>query len=169
MKRVVRIGGRDCQVVFENHGSRIEGSLTWGEQQAQTLACGYVEVGPGLYSLLLDGKSLEARVTGSAGRWTVEIAGIRFDAEVFDPKEWAAATSSFGPRGRQSITSPMPGKVVRVLVDEGAMVEQGQGLVVVEAMKMQNELKAPKPGKVVALAARAGASVAAGEALVTLE
>ena len=63
----------------------------------------------------------------------------------------------------------MPGKVVRVLVEEGATVEEGHGLIVVEAMKRQNEMKAPRKGKVVVLAARAGASVTAGEVLVTLE
>jgi biotin carboxyl carrier protein len=63
----------------------------------------------------------------------------------------------------------MPGKVVCVLVTEGESVVPGQGLVVVEAMKMQNELKSPKTGCVIKIAARAGATVAAGEVLVTLE
>jgi biotin carboxyl carrier protein len=63
----------------------------------------------------------------------------------------------------------MPGKVVCVLVQEGEPVVPGQGLVVVEAMKMQNELKSPKTGVVTKIAARAGATVAAGEVLVTLE
>jgi biotin carboxyl carrier protein len=63
----------------------------------------------------------------------------------------------------------MPGKVVRVLVSAGDAVEEGQGLVVVEAMKMQNEMKAPKDGKVTAVSAKEGASIAAGQVLVTLE
>ena len=63
----------------------------------------------------------------------------------------------------------MPGKVVRVLVAQGDQVEAGQGLVIVEAMKMQNELKAPRAGKVVAVAAAAGATVNAGEILATIE
>jgi len=62
----------------------------------------------------------------------------------------------------------MPGKVVRVLVAEGDTVEAGQGLLVVEAMKMQNEIKAPRSGRVVALAAREGATVAAGDPLATI-
>ena len=63
----------------------------------------------------------------------------------------------------------MPGKVVRVLVSEGEQVEAGAGLVVVEAMKMQNELKSPKTGRVVRIAAQPGATVNAGEVLVTIE
>jgi biotin carboxyl carrier protein len=63
----------------------------------------------------------------------------------------------------------MPGKVVRLLVAAGDSVEAGQGIVVVEAMKMQNELKAPRAGKVTALAAKMGATVSAGEVLATIE
>jgi biotin carboxyl carrier protein len=62
----------------------------------------------------------------------------------------------------------MPGKVIRLLVREGDTVEAGQGLVVVEAMKMQNEMKSPKAGQVVKLSAHVGATVAAGEVLVVI-
>jgi biotin carboxyl carrier protein len=62
----------------------------------------------------------------------------------------------------------MPGKVVRVLVAAGDVVEAGQGLLVVEAMKMQNEIKAPRSGQVISLTAREGATVAAGEPLATI-
>jgi biotin carboxyl carrier protein len=62
----------------------------------------------------------------------------------------------------------MPGKIVRVLAAVGDMVEAGQGVVVVEAMKMQNEMKAPRAGRVVTLSAREGASVSAGEVLATI-
>jgi biotin carboxyl carrier protein len=62
----------------------------------------------------------------------------------------------------------MPGKVVRVLVAVGDAVEAGQGIVVVEAMKMQNEMKAPRAGKVIAIAAKTGATVTAGEVLATV-
>ncbi|HSB13592.1 MAG TPA: acetyl-CoA carboxylase biotin carboxyl carrier protein subunit, partial [Bryobacteraceae bacterium] len=65
--------------------------------------------------------------------------------------------------------APMPGKVVRVLAAEGDLVEAGQGLLVVEAMKMQNEVKAPKAGRVAALAAREGGTVAAGDVLAVIE
>ena len=63
----------------------------------------------------------------------------------------------------------MPGKVVRVLVNVGDSVDVGQGLVVVEAMKMQNEMKAARPGRVTEVRARAGETVSAGDTLVVLE
>jgi biotin carboxyl carrier protein len=74
-----------------------------------------------------------------------------------------------GREGVETITAPMPGKVVRVLVAPGDAVEAGQGLVVVEAMKMQNEMKASLAGRVATVPAREGATVAAGEVLATIE
>jgi len=70
---------------------------------------------------------------------------------------------------RQRISSPMPGRVVRLLAGEGEAVEAGQGVIVVEAMKMQNEMKAPKSGKLVLLAVNEGDAVGAGETLAEVE
>jgi biotin carboxyl carrier protein len=74
-----------------------------------------------------------------------------------------------GLEGRQTLSAPMPGKVVRILVNEGDPVERGQGLVVIEAMKMQNELKSPKAGRVVSISASEGAAVAAADVLAVVE
>ena len=71
--------------------------------------------------------------------------------------------------GRESILAPMPGKIVRLLVAPGDSVEAGQGIIVIEAMKMQNELKARRSGRVVALPVREGETVAAGAVLATFE
>jgi biotin carboxyl carrier protein len=152
MKRLVNIGGV---------------TLKTEDLEALNLDC--LEVEPGVYSVLMGARSVEVRVWQNPAGVSVELMGVTLDAEVLDPRETGPRRAGIGPHGRQSITSPMPGKVVRVLVEKGAMVEAGQGLVVVEAMKMQNEMKAPKAGKVVALPARAGANVNAGEVLVTLE
>jgi biotin carboxyl carrier protein len=75
------------------------------------------------------------------------------------------ASSKFSLEGPQRIDAPMPGKVVRVLVKVGDEVQEGQGLVVVEAMKMENELRSPKAGKVVELLAVEGAAVESGSKL----
>ena len=86
-----------------------------------------------------------------------------------DPKRLRSAPSSEGHDPEASpIVAPMPGKVVRVLVGVGSRVEAGAGVVVVEAMKMQNEMKAPRAGKVLSMSAKAGATVAAGEILATI-
>src|SRR5262249_20348192 len=124
---------------------------------------------PNVYSILLDGHSYEARVEPGADGLAVVIDGHRFEIEVTDPRAWGRRGGRRGASGAETISAPMPGKVVRVLVAEGDAVEPGQGIVVVEAMKMQNEMKTARTGRVVTLAAREGTTVAAGETLATIE
>ena len=126
-------------------------------------------VEPGVYSVLLDGRSYEARIEQTDGGVIVFIDGHRFEVEIHDPRRWSRQSGRQGREGRLLVTAPMPGKIVRLLVAEGQTVEAGQGLLVVEAMKMQNEMKAPKAGHVVSLTAREGATVAAGEVLAAIE
>jgi biotin carboxyl carrier protein len=89
--------------------------------------------------------------------------------EVFDPRDLRAGPGSSSNHGRQEITASMPGKVIRVLVSQGETVEEGQGLIVVEAMKMQNEMKSPKGGMVMEVRVGPDATVSAGEVLVVVE
>jgi len=124
---------------------------------------------PGVYSVLMGGRSYEARVEEHPDCLVVVIDGYRFETEVRDPRSWSPKTSGRGGDGVQAVTAPMPGKVVRVLVAAGDTVEPGQGLVVVEAMKMQNEMKAPRAGKVLSVPAKEGVTVSAGDVLATLE
>lgn len=130
---------------------------------------GAVEIGPGVYSVLLGEQSHEVRIIEGRDSLAVEVNGRAVEIRLLDPRESASSTGAGEQSGRRDVRAPMPGKVVCVLVEEGASVVTGQGLVVVEAMKMQNELKSPKTGRVLKISARAGATVAAGEALVTLE
>jgi biotin carboxyl carrier protein len=122
-------------------------------------------VEPGVYLILSAGRSFEVRVDGS----TVSVGGRTFEFEVVDPRRWNRERGGSHSEGRQNIAAAMPGKVVRVLVSEGDVVEAGQGLVVVEAMKMQNEMEAPRSGRVVALSVAPGATVSAGQILVAIE
>jgi biotin carboxyl carrier protein len=124
---------------------------------------------PCVYSVLMDGRSYEARVEETPGGLIVVIDGFRFEIEIRDPRRWARQSGAAGSHGIQQLSAPMPGKVVRVLVSAGESVEAGQGLVVVEAMKMQNEIKAPRAGKILTVPAKETATVTAGETLVTLE
>ena len=123
---------------------------------------------PGVYSVLMGGRSYDASVEERPGGIVVVIDGYRFEIEVRDPRRWSRNSGGQGGEGVQSIATPMPGKVVRVLVSPGDAVEAGQGLVVVEAMKMQNEMKAARAGKVLTVPAKEGATVAAGEVLATI-
>lgn len=128
-----------------------------------------LEVEPGIYSVLLNGRSYEVRLEPGEGHSIAAVEGRRFAVEVEDPRASRRTSSGVYREGRQSVAAPMPGRVVRLLVGEGERVEAGQGLVVVEAMKMQNEMKAPKAGRVVSLAVRQGDTVAAGETLAMIE
>lgn len=124
-----------------------------------------VEVEPGVYSILRDGASYEARVVGSE----IIIDGCRFPIEADDPREWKRRDAGAVGGGHASITALMPGKIVRVLVAEGDEVAAGQGIVVVEAMKMQNEMKSPRDGCVTSIPVRPGDSVNAGAVLASIE
>lgn len=109
------------------------------------------------------------RKTGE-GAMEITIGGEVFNAHVSDPRALPTVGSASGAAsGRARITAPMPGKIVRVLVEQGAEVVAGDGLLVVEAMKMQNEIKAPKSGVVIELHVEQGATVAAGDVLVIVE
>jgi biotin carboxyl carrier protein len=124
---------------------------------------------PGVYSVLLDGRCYEARVEEHPGMLVVVIDGYRFEIDVRDPRRLRRGAAGRGVDGVQTISAPMPGKVVRVLVAAGDTVEAGQGLLVVEAMKMQNELKSPRAGKMLTISTNEGATVAPGEVLATIE
>jgi biotin carboxyl carrier protein len=125
---------------------------------------------PGVYAVLLDGRSYDVYVEETqAGGLVIDIDGHHFEIAVRDPREWSPQAARTGGAAVQAIVSPMPGKVVRVLVAVGDAVEKGQAIVVVEAMKMQNELKSNRSGRVLAMAAKEGATVTAGELLATIE
>jgi len=126
-----------------------------------------VEIAPGIFSILLDGKSHEVRITPTpAGTLTLQTGRQEFTAEVLDPRAWRGRRhGALEAEGRQQILAPMPGKIVRVLVQTGDKVQAGQGLLVVEAMKMQNEIRSPKSGTVERLLAKEGQPVNAGELL----
>lgn len=124
---------------------------------------------PDVYSVLLNGHSYDARVEEHPGSLVVIIDDFRFEIEIRDPRRWVPQSAGRGHDGLQIVTAAMPGKVVRLLVAAGDTVETGQGLVVVEAMKMQNEMKAQRAGRVLSVSVREGATVSAGETLVTIE
>ncbi len=124
-----------------------------------------------IVSILLGGKAYEVKRERSlTGEMHMIVGSARYASEVQDPRSLktrrAQAGTSAGP---QKLTAPMPGKVVRILVPEKAEVEAGQGVIVVEAMKMQNELKSPKKGVVTRIMAAVGATVNAGDPLVVIE
>jgi biotin carboxyl carrier protein len=123
-----------------------------------------------ILSLLLGTDSYEIRRDAAAATPRVVIGEESFAYEVRDPRSLGArrakVASSDGPK---KIKAPMPGKVVRIIAAEGSVVEMGQGVIVIEAMKMQNELKSPKSGVVKKIMAAEGATVNAGDALAEID
>jgi biotin carboxyl carrier protein len=117
-------------------------------------------------SLLIDGRSYELRRDADK----IAFDGAVYLTEVRDPRSLrgrrSAAATAEGPK---QVTAPMPGKVVRVIAPEGTEVELGAGVVVIEAMKMQNEMKSPKRGIVKKISAPEGATVNAGDTLAIIE
>ena len=128
-----------------------------------------VEVEPGVFSVLVRGRSFEVRLPAGGPATSVSVEGRRFSVEVRNPRDASRGSKSALGSGRQNVVAPMPGKVVRLLVKQGDAVETGQGLAVVEAMKMQNEMKATRSARVLEVRVRDGDTVAAGETLVVLE
>ncbi len=132
------------------------------------------ELAPGVLSALLTmpdgsvrsfGLVADARADGDG----LLVDGRRLAYEVTDPRSLRAGGAAAGAAGPKALKAPMPGRVVRVMVAEGDTVEAGQGCVVIEAMKMQNELKAPKAGTVTKLRAAEGETVAANAVLLVVE
>jgi biotin carboxyl carrier protein len=137
----------------------------------ELVAVDAVEIAPNILSILLEGQSFEISVTPSPdGKLKLQTGSQEFTAEVIDPRAWSGRRhGSVEAEGRQQIVAPMPGKVVRLLVKAGDHVEAGQGLLVVEAMKMQNEIRSPKSGVVERVLAREGQPVNAGEILAWID
>ena len=122
---------------------------------------------PGGYSLLFDNRVVEVAVTDTRGEVVVHLPSISVPVSI-DAGRRRGKTAGQAD-GEQRIAAPMPGRVVRVLVQPGDEVELRQPLVVVEAMKMENELRAPKAGRVKEVAVEPGASVEAGRLLIVIE
>ncbi|MEO6222315.1 MAG: biotin/lipoyl-containing protein [Vicinamibacterales bacterium] len=123
-------------------------------------------------SLLFDagGRSVDAAATPfSGGEWLVQLAHVDVPVVVDRQRHARGGQPTAGGAGQQRVKAPMPGRVLRVLVKPGDTVAHRQGLVVVEAMKMENELTAPKAGTVTDVAVTEGMSVEAGRLLVVIE
>ncbi len=125
---------------------------------------------PDVLSVLIDGKGFEIKREQSAPDMHLWVGSARYAAELRDPRSLRSRRDQAeDDQGPKKLIAPMPGKVVRVLTPEKTQVEAGQGLVVVEAMKMQNELKSPKKGVVQKVLAAEGANVNAGDVLAIVE
>jgi biotin carboxyl carrier protein len=121
-------------------------------------------------SLIIDGTAYEIKREQSPTDLHMWVRSTRYKTELRDPRSLRARRAAAGTNeGPQKLLAPMPGKVVRIIATEGSAIEQGKGLLVVEAMKMQNELKSPKTGTVSKIMVAEGANVNAGDVLAIVE
>ena len=160
----VTVNGRDYRVELDQR----EGGAWIGRVNGEEIAVNSAHTASGVLSLLIGGQSYQ--VVANSAQQQVAIGGARYAVEVRDPRSWktrrARARADEGPR---KLVAPMPGKVVRVIAQPGTQVEQGSGVIVIEAMKMQNELKSPKKGTVAKVLVTEGAAVNPGDVLAVIE
>jgi biotin carboxyl carrier protein len=164
MKYLVTIEGREIPVEVDGREVRVEGRLV--EAHLSPVP------GTPLRHLLLSGGSLTLAMGRSEpGRWEVQFHGARLQAEVVDERTRHIWSLTGGPARPEAmdLKAPMPGLVVRVLAEPGQLVEAGQGLIVLEAMKMENELKARAGGRIRAVRAAPGHAVEKGQVLVEFD
>jgi biotin carboxyl carrier protein len=125
---------------------------------------------PDVLSIVIDGHAYEVKRERTPSDTHLWVKNSRFAVEVRDPRSLRSRRAKAGStEGPQKIIAPMPGKIVRILATAGAAVQAGQGIIVVEAMKMQNEMKSPKAGKVKQVLVADGATVNAGDVLAIIE
>jgi biotin carboxyl carrier protein len=128
--------------------------------------------GQPVYSLIVDGRSFEGFVYPGEEEWEVLIMGRQFPIKVEDEREKrlrAAAGGSVSDTGEYHLKAPMPGMVVSILVEEGQKIEKGQVLLILESMKMQNELKSPRDGTVGRMRVKPGESVEQRQTLLSVQ
>ena len=124
---------------------------------------------PNVLSLRLGDKAFEVKCERVGSDIHIWVGSQRFAAEIRDPRSLRGRIRAADDEGPRKLTAPMPGKVVRLLLSQGSSVDAGAGVLVVEAMKMQNEVKSPKKGTVQKILVAEGAAVNAGDVLAIVE
>lgn len=166
MKYYVRIGDEEHVVLLDAEGAHVDGrDLAASLSGVDGTPVRTVTIGNAVARVVV-------RRGGTRGAYTLWIDGFRFEVEALDERSRSIrelAGAKAGPAGPRPLTAPMPGLIVRVNVRIGDAVQAGQGLVVMEAMKMENELRAPAAGRVKSVLASPGAAVEKGAMLIELE
>lgn len=133
----------------------------------KTLELDWVRTGENEASILVDGASVDAAVEKTSEGFAVLIRGDRFDVDLKDAVK-GVALGKVAHTGPLKLTAPMPGKIVKVLVSAGDPVEAGRGVLVMEAMKMENELKAARAGTIQEIRVKEGQAVEMGALLLVI-
>jgi glutaconyl-CoA/methylmalonyl-CoA decarboxylase subunit gamma len=159
----VTLGDTTTRVSVETKGGRTVVRIGDGPERVVDVARPEARV----LSLVLDGRAFDVGAVRTDDGYDVDVQGVRHSVGVIDPRRKALRMAAGS--GKNALKTTMPGRVVRTLVKEGDTVTAGQPVIVIEAMKMENELKAPRAGAIKRIAVDAGALVEAGTVLVEME
>jgi biotin carboxyl carrier protein len=164
MKYEAEIRGQQVSVELEQSGERITARVGDRDYDLE-----FFRPEEGVYTFLAGDRVYEAHVSPlDETTLRVQIGSLAFTTKIIDRKH-RRSTVEHTIEGRQNLVAPMPGRVVRVLLSAGDEVAPGQGVIVVEAMKMQNEIKSPKAGHLVEVRVAEGATVNANQVLAVVE
>ncbi|GLH72476.1 acetyl-CoA carboxylase biotin carboxyl carrier protein subunit [Geothrix limicola] len=169
MKRTLLLGkeSHDVELLHQDGVT----TLIW---EGQSQPVDILELEPGCYSILLDGRSVEVRLDAAKSpdpethAYRAMLYDGAYEFALVDPRRALLSASGGAGAGGGILASPMPGKIVKLLVKAGDAVQEGQTLLVMEAMKMQNELKTNTTGTVATVHVQEGATVETGAALITV-
>ena len=166
MKYFVNINGRDLEVEIVDRAGKLRVTIN-----GEPADFSYDEVDrDGQVALVMDNRGYAVSVAGGRNDYHVTLAGHAYAVDIEDERERAAhAAERERSKGGGVVKAVMPGIVVELCVAEGDVVTEGQSLLILEAMKMQNEIGAPSEGKVKRILCKAGEAVSAGAKLVELE
>jgi biotin carboxyl carrier protein len=158
------VAGRTLRVEVRIVSGRLEVSLA-----GRPIDVDYLPSGAHFASLLVDGRSFEVGLLASDGGYTVFFPDDTLEVQLQEAARAGAAPARKAALGPARLVAPMPGKVVKVLLAAGGDAALGQGLVVIEAMKMENELRAPRAGRVREIHVSEGQAVETGALLVVID
>ena len=162
MKYVTIINDRNFEIEIDNDGS----VLVNGEARDVD----FLNLGGSLFSLITENKSLEAVIDDDEGKIAVMMSGRLFETQVLDERAMLLMQRRGAPvAGSGEVNAPMPGLIVEVTVEQGAAVAQGETLIILESMKMQNELKSQADGVVRSIHVEAGQAVDKNDLLVEIK
>ena len=167
IKLKAEVAGKEHQIMIQRRKAEVSAEIDGRHYELQLRDLGNSEY------LLVEGHTVfNCRVETRHNQpeyIEVSLRGSNYAIKLIDPKRLRSAQSGAEhSKGIAQIVAPMPGKVVRLLVEVGAQIEAGAGILVVEAMKMQNEMKAPRAGCVVSIHAQVGSTVNAGDVLAVI-
>jgi biotin carboxyl carrier protein len=166
VKYIVRVGDTDVDVLLDGDVVEVDGRMSTAHlTELEGTPVRLVTIGDEVHRVV-------ARRGATRGRYTLWLDGFRYEVEALDERSRAIrelSGASSGPSGPAPLVAPMPGMIVRIAVQVGDAVQAGQSLIVMEAMKMENELRASTGGTVKAVLAQTGTAVEKGAILLELE